>query len=257
MMGRLNLLGSLDYQKGVCYKCGTATIAKVVRFCDTCYKKEEARDREEQNRKTISLLKASSGIPEDYKDTCFEDLEKISGQQFSTSVLMDAIENFGTGKFKLPYLYGPPGTGKTLLAFAACNALIKRHCASAYYVQVPDLMIDSKFYREERDHIKSASMLVLDDLGHHNTNQYSLNILYNILNHRLMSGIGVFVISNFSIDELASKLSNDHSKVNPMTCVALRDRLMAMCVPLELKCENIRIKKSIKEVTSFLKRVGG
>jgi len=243
--------------KGSCCKCGTETESKLLRYCEECLESEQKRLDSEERMQKRSMLLSSSGIPRKMREKGLDSFSPTNGQKKAIKLLTSQIESYGTEtSWQLPYLYGSPGTGKTMIAIAACIEFIKRRNASVKYIHVPDIMIDNEFYKTNKSLIQSCQMLVLDDIGHHNTNQYSINMLYNIINHRLMNQMGVMIISNFSVEELTYKLSKDNDKINDMTCVALRDRIMEMCLPIEIKEENIRVKKAIQRTKDRYEYLG-
>jgi len=243
--------------KGSCCKCGAETEYKLIRYCEECFESEQKRIDSEERIQKRSMLLSSSGIPRKMRDNGLDSFLPTYNQKKAISLLTNQIESYGTEtSWQLPYLYGSPGTGKTLIAIASCIEFINRRNASVKYIHVPDIMIDNEFYKENKSMMQSCQMLVLDDIGHHNTNQYSINMLYNIINYRLMNQMGVMIISNFSVEELTYKLSKDNDKINDMTCVALRDRIMEMCLPIEIKEENIRIRKAIKRTKDRYKHLG-
>lgn len=256
-MGCMMRLDILKKSTGTCCKCGVSTEAKIIRYCRKCYDMEERSRKIETKKDHVNLLLSASGIPNKKRGTSFDDFIPTEQQKKAISLVRNQLDSYGVEQeWKMPYLYGTPGTGKTLIGLAACVDFIRSQRSSVKYIHVPDIMIDGSFYNENKASIQSSQLLVLDDIGHHNTNQYSINILYNIINYRMMNQMGVMIISNFSIESLTNKLSNDSNKINDMTCVALRDRIMAMCLPIELKEENIRVKNAIEETTKRYEYLG-
>ena len=242
---------------GECCICGAETVAKLIRYCDKCYEKEQKATKRLERSNNKKMILSSSGIPQKLREISFDSFDPTEGQETTVRLIKSQIEYYGIETaWKMPYLHGTPGTGKTLIGIAACTKFVDEYCAGVKYIHVPDIMIDNTFYRENKTAILSSPLLVLDDIGHHNTNQYSINILYNIINYRLMNQMGVMIISNFSVEELTNKLSKDSEKINDMTCVALRDRIIAMCLPIELKEENIRVRRSIKSTTKKYSYLG-
>lgn len=243
-------LGILDRSKGKCCICGAETEARLIRYCEGCYKAEERLIKSKEKENTKKIILSTSGIPQKMREISIDSFTPNKAQNKAVRLVRSQIDYFGVEtRWKMPYLYGPPGTGKTLIGIAACVEFVKHHAAGVKYIHVPDIMIDNSFYLENKKAIQSAPLLVLDDIGHHNTNQYSINILYNIINHRLMNQMGVMIISNFSLEELTNKFSKDSDKINDVTCVALRDRIMAMCLPVEVEGKNERVERAIKSTT--------
>jgi len=106
-------------------------------------------------------------------------------------------------------LLGNPGTGKTHLAAAVANA--RREAGhTAYFITVPDLLDylrsayapDSKVsYDKVFDAVRTAPLLVLDDLGAHSGTPWAQEKLFQLLNHRYNAALPTVITSNLSLKE--------------------------------------------------------
>ena len=105
---------------------------------------------------------------------------------------------------------GTYGCGKTHLAAAIANyrAGINRE---PLFVVVPDLLdhLRSTFgpnsnvtYDELFEEVRSAPLLVLDDLGTQSATPWAREKLYQILNHRYVAGLPTVITTANSIDEV-------------------------------------------------------
>jgi DNA replication protein DnaC len=127
---------------------------------------------------------------------------------------------------------------------AAANTLMRTKGGSAFYVHTSSLMNDIEYYRNNRDQMTRCDLLILDDLGHHNVSDYTINLLFAILNDRLAGNYGIMIISNFS---RASFIERVLAKgIEAETVNAVRDRLLAMCDPIEVVSENVRKSRSLE-----------
>lgn len=119
------------------------------------------------------------------------------------------------------YLYGGAGTGKTMLASLIARELI---CAGREVIfgDVPSLLkrIKERFDAENRvafdDNITAqmiqnrfmeTEVLVLDDLGAGKLTDWSVGILYEIINERYNANLRTIVTSNFDLDNLGRRLN--------------------------------------------------
>ena len=110
-------------------------------------------------------------------------------------------------------LTGPSGCGKTHTAAAIANyQLQKGHYA--FFVFVPDLLdhLRTTFspssdvaYDEFFERVRNASLLVLDDLGSHNSTTWAEEKLFQIINHRFNAELPTIVTAN-DLDQLDERL---------------------------------------------------
>jgi len=138
-------------------------------------------------------------------------------------------------------LTGPVGSGKTFLACAIANALLENG-QEVLFVVVPDLLdriratYDNNHRYTEQDLMDTArevGVLILDDLGAHNYNDWARNKLYSIVNYRLNNRLPTVITSNLDLAELEEYLGERTTS-----------RIIQMCKVYRLLVENdIRIVK--------------
>jgi DNA replication protein DnaC len=107
-------------------------------------------------------------------------------------------------------LLGGYGSGKTHLALAISNYRLSLGHA-VLFVVVPDLLDylratfgpNSEIALDERlDAIRESPLLVLDDLGAHNSTPWAQEKLFQILNHRYNGRLPTVITSNLRLEEL-------------------------------------------------------
>ncbi len=106
------------------------------------------------------------------------------------------------------FLSGPCGVGKTHLAVAIARYAMEWHRMSAYFAVVPDLLdhLRSTFdpssaagYDERFASIRSAPLLILDDLGTENATPWAREKLYQIINHRYSEQLPTIITTNVDL----------------------------------------------------------
>ncbi|MDP2673720.1 MAG: ATP-binding protein [Dehalococcoidia bacterium] len=109
---------------------------------------------------------------------------------------------------------GPSGCGKTHLAAAIANRCIAEGHAALFMV-VPDLLDHLRAaYRPDSDigyddlfeMVRSAPLLILDDLGTHSSTPWADEKLYQLVNHRYQSRMATVFTSSREIGELDARL---------------------------------------------------
>jgi DNA replication protein DnaC len=106
------------------------------------------------------------------------------------------------------FLSGPCGVGKTHLAVAIARYAMEWHRMSAYFAVVPDLLdhLRSTFdpnsaagYDERFSSIRTAPLLILDDLGTENATPWAREKLYQIINHRYSEQLPTVITTNVDL----------------------------------------------------------
>jgi DNA replication protein DnaC len=163
----------------------------------------------------------SSELPELLKGMTFDGFDR-RGQAVDEKA-MDSLEKahklakeFAEEPHLWLVLLGPTGCGKTHLAAAVANRLLARN-KSVYFVVVPDLLDhlrsayspDSKVpYDELFETIRTAPLLIMDDLGAHSSTPWAEEKLYQLVNHRYNHRLPTVITTNLSLDELDERLAS-------------------------------------------------
>lgn len=137
------------------------------------------------------------------------------------------------------YLFGSCGTGKTHLACMVAQRAIIDLALRAEYIQPGRLLrrVRGKTGDEEQeeiDRLAKLDVLVLDDLGAEKDTEYAVQILYEVIDGRVMSyKNGLVVTSNLSLPELAKKFGDDR----------LPSRLAGLCKVVEITGNDWRLQE--------------
>lgn len=149
---------------------------------------------------------------------------------------LEAAERFNYLADNL-YLHGTCGTGKTHLAVMIAAATLANKL-NAEYVQPGRLLrrVRGKTGAEEQaeiDRLAALDVFVLDDLGAEKDTEYAVQILYEVIDGRVMGyRNGLVVTSNLPLPELAKKLGDDR----------LPSRLAGLCKVIEITGSDWRLR---------------
>lgn len=114
----------------------------------------------------------------------------------------------GTGRNGL-YLVGPAGTGKSHLAYAIISHLIEHNQVAAVAGAVPELLDlmrpkqgKNQDAEERLDLIKTADLVLLDDLGAERETKWVIERLFLIINARYNAQLPTIITSNVPLEML-------------------------------------------------------
>ena len=130
----------------------------------------------------------------------------------NVKIAKNYADNFARHEDNL-LLIGSTGTGKTHISTAIAKTIISQGF-DVLYDSAQNIISDyetdrfrSGYGQTEQISEKYAEcdLLIIDDLGTEFTNQFSISVLYNLLNTRLNKGLSTIISTNLSAQELASK----------------------------------------------------
>jgi DNA replication protein DnaC len=123
-------------------------------------------------------------------------------------------------------LLGLPGCGKTHLAVATAHELVERG-EQVCFVTVPDLLDhlrttyapDSRSrYDRVFDAVRTAPILILDDLGSHSSTPWAQEKLFQLFNYRYNARLPTVVTSNLHLDDQDARIRS--RMLDPTLCSA-------------------------------------
>ena len=111
------------------------------------------------------------------------------------------------------YIFGQTGTGKTFLTHCITGELIRKGHSAIYLTASAlfDIIADSRFRKDtvagrsnsySPDDITGADLLVIDDLGSENPNNFTVSALFNLLNDRASRSKSVVISSNLDLSKI-------------------------------------------------------
>ena len=258
----------LDSTLMTCAKCGEET--HIVRDTPFGRKKlpvackckraeyDKAREEEAKREKQIKLrrLKEYSLMDKMFETCTFENWEKDSSNEKWFKMAEKYADNFkDMKKENIGFmLYGPAGAGKTYMVSAIANRLMERLTP---VIVISSLGILNKIkdnygrYGSEGEvqiinSLKTASLLVIDDLGAENNTEWATTTLYQIVDSRYRNNKPMIVTTNLSPEKLQEKLGQ-----------RTYDRISEMCVPMKYDGTSRRVSKGRDKATILREMLKG
>ncbi len=170
-------------------------------------------DQEHQDRmRRISNLAAFGD--KDFGNFNVERPLLTSNERESLQVAHHAAYQFAAAPEGWLLLEGPYGCGKTHLAAAIGNERLAKG-DMVLFITVPDLLdhLRSTYgpsseigYDEMFDRIRSAQLLILDDLGAENPSQWAGEKLFQLLNYRYSHRLPTVITTNVDLDRIDGRI---------------------------------------------------
>lgn len=180
-------------------------------------KRWEAEEKNRKHRETVDRLLRSSGIRGRYLEKSLDNFTPTAENERAFKAVLKYVQKFPEFKKsgKGLYLTGPFGVGKTHLATGIARALIEqeyRVICKPSVTMLADIRAtydntgDRSEYELLHDYLQ-ADLLIIDDLGKELITDWSLSILYTILNMRYEDCRPLIITTNYSDTELIGRLS--------------------------------------------------
>jgi DNA replication protein DnaC len=208
-------------------ECEEKNEAELDRLCEESRQKQLKQERQEALDSFIAdpiPVLAGIGVPPAYRHASFDSY--IGGDKY-----VDALRRYLQSPDKSILLTGTCGSGKTHLAVSVLRELYIAGHRNLLYRNVPELLfaIRASFNGGEQseraivDECTNAEYLILDDMGAEKSTEYSIGVLYMIINHRLSHNKPTVITSNLSLAQIDSKLdARIASRLSEYVVVVLR-----------------------------------
>lgn len=126
-------------------------------------------------------------------------------------------------------LRGGYGCGKTHLAAAIANTCVERGLP-VIFITVPDLLDylrgafapgSAEPYDERFDEIRTAPLLILDDLGTEHSTSWALEKLFQLLNYRHVNQLPTVITTNHELEDMEPRLRSRLSAVELVEIITI------------------------------------
>ena len=173
---------------------------------------EQAEKRKIMNRR-VEALTGQSGIKKRFLTRTFENYKVNAKNQRAFETAKKYVADFEKCDGRGIYFEGTCGTGKTHLAVAIALELLGRGIPVICKTSI-DLLADIKRsydgkYDEYQilDVYKTVDLLIIDDLGKEQVTDWSMPMLYSILNDRYEQTRPTIITTNYNEEMLKERLT--------------------------------------------------
>ncbi|EEU31149.1 primosomal protein DnaI [Limosilactobacillus coleohominis 101-4-CHN] len=172
------------------------------------------------------------------------------GRAAALNAAVKFVNGYSKGNF-VPgiYLSGSFGVGKTYLLGAIANELADQG-VNSMLIHFPTFAVNMKgsiarhTTEQERDEVKQAPILMLDDIGADALSPWLRDeVLGVILEYRMQEELPTFFSSNFSMDELTDHLAQDNNgNSEPLKAQRIMERIRFLSREVRMVGPNLRTK---------------
>lgn len=205
-----------------------------------------AKQEQEEIRNRIQAL----SMPKDIQEARMENYDGTTGRAKAFIGAMDFINAYKDAPHSFHkglYLVGSFGVGKTYLLGAIARDLAEAGYTSTL-LHFPSFAVDMKQsikkdeVGEKLDAVKSASILMLDDIGADSMSSWIRDDIFGvILQYRMQEQLPTFFSSNFTMSELEQHLSvTQRGEEEPLKAKRLLERIRYLTQEIQMTGRNRR-----------------
>ena len=210
---------------------------------------EEAQER--QKKAEIERKFAISSLGERFEHCKFETFTPRPGSEKALQLARDYAERFELYGGESLLVWGAPGNGKSHLAAAVCHKLKERGKIPVFQTMTELLeRIRSTFRQQSKESereimaaLQDCDLLVLDDLGAEKVSDWTLDVLFRIIDGRYRAKKPTLFTTNFSPTELLHRFQPDKASVeHEIAARRIHDRILEVSVIVENKATSYRLE---------------
>lgn len=207
------------------------------RMC-VCHREEckrlEQRAKQMEHDRMVSLLRERCFSDKNMYNWRFENDNGLNqkmnvAREYADSWEENEKENRGLN------FWGGVGTGKSYMAGCIANELLEKE-VTVRMTNFAEILNELNSHDTDRnEYIQSlcrARLLIIDDLGMERSTDYGLEQVYNVIDARCRSNKPLIITTNLSLQEMKNE--------NNMARKRIYDRILAMCIPVQVQGINMR-----------------
>lgn len=207
------------------------------------YEMRKQADKEAQERIRLRQLRAECIQDRQLEQCTFSLADQTKNISLCRAYVKDwsKMSESNTGLL----FYGPSGGGKTFAAACIANALLDKNIP-VMLTSLPRIINAGWDKGEIISQLHRYPLMMLDDLGVERNSEYSLEIVYTVLDERRKAQKPLIITTNLSLKEMQAPVDRAHSRIY--------GRVLEMCVPVHFPPQSYRAHTAAAKI-SLLKGV--
>jgi len=216
-------------------------ISSVHRLCDPFYTYQQ-----EMRWQRLLALSGKAASDKDFTFDDFPDAQKRRHKKLCGYIYRFAQEFEPGGSDKGVYIYGPPGTAKTHLVLSMVNRLEERR-VPVLFIRTDAIFRNMRGMLSKKESLDTlieayctTPVLVIDEFGQEAGTEFTVDVMFEIMNARFTGNLPTFATSNYAPDQVYEKAMRKHRLEEKVE--AIRSRLNQMMKHAHMDGEDGRKK---------------
>jgi DNA replication protein DnaC len=190
-----------------------------------------------------------SALGERFEQCRFDTFTARPGSEKALQMAREYAMRFGDYGGDSLLIWGQPGNGKSHLAAAVCHEIKERGKVPIFQTMSELLERIRSTFRQERKEqeaeimaaLQKCDLLVLDDLGAEKVTDWTLDVLFRIIDGRYRKKKPTLFTTNFSPTELLHRFKPDKSSTeHDIAARRIHDRILEVSVIVENRATSYR-----------------
>lgn len=201
-------------------------------------KKREEEEKRRQEQLVVDELLRFSLVDDRFRESTFDRFRVIPENRKALTICQNYVKHFdamyesSTGLL----MYGPTGTGKTFAAACIGNELMRQGIPvlATSIVRLTNTSIFDDDLKLILRKMKSARLLILDDLGAERDTDFKVEQIFDVIDSRYASKRPMIITTNTPLDSFKSETDIRRRRIY--------DRILEVCHPVKMEWESFRTK---------------
>ncbi|QUO43435.1 ATP-binding protein [Brevibacillus composti] len=188
--------------------------------------------QQEQQWQRLLALSGKAVSDKNFTFDNFPDAQKRRHKKLCAYIHRFAQEFEPGANVKGVYIYGPPGTAKTHLVLAMVNRLEERR-VPVLFIRTDAIFRNMRGMLSKKESLDTlieayctTPVLVIDEFGQEAGTEFTVDVIFEIINARFTGNLPTFATSNYSPDQVYEKAMRKHRLEEKVE--AIRSRLNQM-----------------------------